>query len=118
MPPEPSGINRLLGREHWQSTLERIFPALDQSRKEIRVLELHSGWGLTKLHGTLVRSRLDTTKRSDRYCAISYAWGATREPTHVIVISGFDFPISKRQSDVLRAVRSAKRTVRVWIDFL
>lgn len=52
----------------------------------------------------------------ERYCALSYVWGTTRDPPDTIDCSGFNIPVSTNCLSALRRLRSDLEEFVIWVD--
>lgn len=96
----------LMMEYHWRP--------LDNTRKEIRVLDLDPGTGAASLGGQLRHVFLDESDKPD-YQAISYAWVDTAL-VDSISVDGKRIPIPASAGSALRCMRLSVGTRSLWID--
>jgi len=86
------------------SMMDYQWRPLDNTRKEIRVLNLEPGAGDPSLSGQLRHVFLDESGKTD-YETISYAWGDTALVDSILV-DGTRIPIPASAGSALRCMRS------------
>jgi hypothetical protein len=90
----------------WQS--------LDNTRREIRVLDLDAGAGESLLRGHLRHVSLDAPETPE-YETISYAWGETALAQNILV-DNEAIPIPTSAASALCCMRLPERKCTLWID--
>jgi hypothetical protein len=87
---------------------------LDNTRREIRVLDLDAGGGESSLRGNLRHISLNASKRT-QYETVSYAWGE-RTLFKTILIGDKTMSIPTSAASALCCMRLSEQNRTLWID--
>jgi hypothetical protein len=95
-----------------QNTLFVDYPALSDSKREIRLIELLPGHGDQQIACNLVVVALN---RAPPYEALSYVWGNPLQ-TQQITVHGKEFKATVNLVDALRHLRESDMSRILWVD--
>ncbi|KAK3116265.1 hypothetical protein LTR53_003569 [Teratosphaeriaceae sp. CCFEE 6253] len=89
------------------------FPGLNASRREIRLLEIHSGQRHEQIRGTL---RVVCLDECPAYEALSYTWGSPKDSQSIILNDQRDTSITPNLFAALLNLRRRLRPRVLWVD--
>ncbi|CAJ2508371.1 Uu.00g133970.m01.CDS01 [Anthostomella pinea] len=94
------------------TTADEFCPALDQSKPEIRILELEDGTGDEEIR---CRYRIVNLDDHPQYETLSYVWGLVTEHRTVLA-EGYRVEVSDNLYAALQRLRYVDRKRMIWID--
>jgi hypothetical protein len=101
-----SPVPRKLGETNFR------YKDLDPLQDEIRLLRILPGPAASIIHCEMLHASVDGPRR---YIAISYAWGDV-EDTGLILLNGYEFPVTQSLWGALHRLRSESFAIIVWAD--
>lgn len=101
-----SPILRRLGETNFR------YKDLDPLRQEIRLLRVLPGKSTSAINCEMLHASVQS---SGGYIALSYAWGDV-EDTRLILLNGYEFPLTQSLWGALHRLRSESFAIIVWAD--